>query len=115
MIAFQKFLLLLIIMLPFRVFSQAMEYSASKCENGLSKPELDSLARFKRGKITFYTTDQKLKYSENRRNKKRKIIYYHPDGSKCKEQRLNYRTKVSRTVFFENGKRFMVCKGTLKN
>jgi hypothetical protein len=48
-------------------------------------------------------------------NKKEHRIYYYPTGIKCKEEFLNFRMNIKKTIFYDTlEKRQMVCKGSLK-
>lgn len=57
----------------------------------------------------------KMKYKLTKKGKKEHKTFYYPTGIKCKEEFLNYRMNIKKTIFYNSlEKKQMVCKGTLK-
>ncbi len=57
----------------------------------------------------------KMKYKLTKKRKKEHKIFYYPTGIKCKEEFLNYRMNIKKTIFYNSfEKKQMVCKGSLK-
>lgn len=88
--------------------------------NGLcgcnSMTERDDALKFDgKDQMKFYSNG-KLKYEVKKNgNKKENRIYYYPTGIKCKEEFLNFRMNIKKTIFYDTlEKRQMVCKGSLK-
>lgn len=65
--------------------------------------------------MKFYSNG-KMKYEVKKvGNKKEHRIYYYPTGIKCKEEFLNFRMNIKKTIFYDIlEKRQMVCKGSLR-
>lgn len=65
--------------------------------------------------MKFYS-NEKMKYEVKKiGNKKEHRIYYYLTGIKCKEEFLNFRMNIKKTIFYDTlEKRQMVCKGSLK-
>lgn len=63
----------------------------------------------------FYSNG-KMKYEVKKNgNKNEHRIFYYSTGIKCKEEFLNFRMNIKKTIFYDtNEKRQMICKGSLK-
>lgn len=65
--------------------------------------------------MKFYSNGKTKYVVKNNGNKKEHRIYYYPTGIKCKEEFLNFRMNIKKTIFYDTlEKRQMVCKGSLK-
>lgn len=75
----------------------------------------DALKSDGKDQMKFYSNG-KLKYEVKKNgNKIENRIYYYPTGIKCKEEFLNFRMNIKKTIFYDTlEKRQMVCKGSLK-
>lgn len=63
----------------------------------------------------FYSNGKMKVEVKKNGGKKEHRIYYYPTGIKCKEEFLNFRMNIKKTVFYDTlEKRQMVCKGSLK-
>ncbi|MES2592276.1 MAG: hypothetical protein V4608_10355 [Bacteroidota bacterium] len=75
----------------------------------------DSTQKFTGKDETGLYSNGKIKYKITKKGKKEHAIFYNSTGLKCKEEFLNYRTNIKKTIFYNSSeKKQMVCKGTLK-
>lgn len=57
----------------------------------------------------------KMKYKLTKKGKKEHKTFYYSTGIKCKEEFLNFRMNIKKTIFYDSlEKKQMVCKGRLK-
>ncbi|MGQ0829087.1 MAG: hypothetical protein ACT4ON_11920 [Bacteroidota bacterium] len=83
--------------------------------NKLTKAKLDSIKSANDGEKTALYANGQLKYKEVKRHWKTHITCYHETGLKCKEVCLNFKTNIQKTMLYDiAGKKYMVCKGSLK-
>ncbi len=74
----------------------------------------DSIKYTGKDEISLYPNG-KMKYKLTKKGKKEHKTFYYPTGIKCKEEFLNYRMNIKKTIFYNSfEKRQMVCKGSLK-
>lgn len=83
--------------------------------NKLTKAKLDSIKSAPDGEKTELYANDQLKYKEVKKHWKTHITCYHQTGVKCKEVCLNFSTRIQKTMMYDTaGKKYMVCKGSLK-
>jgi hypothetical protein len=81
----------------------------------LTKAKLDSLNNADDGEKTAFFSNGQLKQKETKRQWKACIICYHQTGIKCREMCLNFKTHIQKTIIYDaTGKKYMVCKGSMK-
>lgn len=65
--------------------------------------------------MKFYSNGKMKVEVKKNGSKKEHRIYYYSTGIKCKEEFLNFRMNIKKTIFYDTlEKRQMVCKGNLK-
>lgn len=104
----------------FSVVGLGQNTATNILSNGLcgcnSITESDSTIKsYGKDQVKFYSSG-KMKYEVKKNgNKKEHRIYYYSTGIKCKEEFLNFRMNIKKTIFYDTlEKRQMVCKGSLK-
>lgn len=83
--------------------------------NIISKIQEDSVLRFEgKGEVVFFYSNGTIKYKATKKNWQNHKIYYYPTGIKCREEFLNFKTHIKKTIFYDSlEKKQMVCKGRL--
>lgn len=83
--------------------------------NIISKAQEDSVLTLEgKSEVIFFYSNGTIKYKASKKNWRNHKIYYYPTGIKCKEEFLNFKTHIKKTVFYDTlEKKQMVCKGRL--
>ncbi|HXP52093.1 MAG TPA: hypothetical protein VN922_19210 [Bacteroidia bacterium] len=84
--------------------------------NALSQSEDDSISKLKgEEELDFYFSNGKIKYKEFWKKDTHYTICYYPSGKECSEQIQDFKRRKEEDISYDiHGKKWWVCKGTIK-